>query len=82
MSVPDRISEFLMRRGGQGFCDDCLRRSLRIRTVTPVRRAVEALRDNATYRRETLFCASCGNERLGMRAVGLSQFRQAAPRAI
>lgn len=51
--------------GGEGFCDDCLRRSLRVRSLRPVQQAVEALKDSSTYRRETLFCAACSKRATG-----------------
>src|ERR1700722_7332568 len=68
MSTADRICEFLMRRGGQGFCDDCLRKALRLRNLRPVQQATEALGKSSAYSRETRFCGTCGNERLTLRA--------------
>ena len=68
MSTADRICEFLMRRGGQGFCDDCLRKALRLKNLPSVQRATEALGDGSAYCRETRFCGRCGDERLTLRA--------------
>ena len=59
MSIDNRICEFLMRRGGQGFCDDCLRKALGLRNLRSVQRATEALGDGSAYRRETRFCGAC-----------------------
>jgi hypothetical protein len=79
MSTADRICEFLMRRGGQGFCDDCLRKALRLRNLRPVQQATEALGKSSVYRRETRFCGACGNERLTLRAFQPGAVRDQPP---
>jgi hypothetical protein len=68
MTTSDRIREFLMRRGSQGFCDDCLRKALGLRNLPGVQQATEALSKDPVYRRETLFCAKCTDERSTLRA--------------
>ena len=68
MTTSDRIREFLKRHGGQGFCDECLRKALRLRNLPGVQQATEALSKDPAYRRETLFCAKCTDERPTLRA--------------
>jgi hypothetical protein len=70
LNADNRICEFLARRGGQAFCDDCLRRTLGLRRRHQVQQATAAIiRDSPAYRRELTFCAACSNERLTLRAI-------------
>ena len=72
MDLDARLREFLTRRGGQAFCDDCLRRNLSVKNRHPVQQATRAiLREGPAYRRDTTFCAGCGNERPTTRVFGI-----------
>jgi hypothetical protein len=68
-----------MRRGGQGFCDDCLRKALRLKNLPSVQRATEALGDGSAYCWETRFCGRCGDERRTLRAFQPGAVRHQPP---
>ena len=80
MSIYNRICEFLMRRGGQAFCDDCLRRAMGLRSRHPIQQVARAIiMESSAYRRETRYCGACGNERLTLRAFQPGPVREQTP---
>jgi hypothetical protein len=70
VSVQRRLSEFLVRHGGQRFCIDCLGRAVADRNVMRVRRAVAMLSADPGYRaEEDADCTQCGNTKRTVRAL-------------
>ena len=55
-----------------GICDDCLRKALRLKNIPGVQQATEALSKDPAYRRGTLFCAKCTDERRRSGRFGLA----------
>jgi hypothetical protein len=63
MALADDVAHFLTQHGGQGFCDQCLAKPLRVGRVSQVQRAAKQMASNPAFRRDRGVCATCGNER-------------------
>ena len=70
MDEAQRVKAFLVSHGGQGFCDDCLRKALHLRNIQAAQRASRTLaRNRISFSRQTMICGGCGNDRMAIRAL-------------
>jgi hypothetical protein len=68
VTVESDIIEFLGRRRGRLFCDDCLTRELRYAQRTRIDAATKVIGATVGFRRATEMCAGCGGVRDGTKA--------------
>ena len=63
------VVEFLMRRGGQRFCAECVTRATRMRNVAAVARVIKTLASSPDYRVEEVECSRCERTALTIRKL-------------
>jgi hypothetical protein len=54
-----RVRDFLLLNGGRSYCEECLARVLKLRTVALAKRATSSVAKAAGFRREVTECGRC-----------------------
>jgi hypothetical protein len=68
MTTQNQIMEFLMRRRGRLFCEDCIPLELHWPNPKDIRGAMHAIGMAEGFRRATEICSRCGAVRNGIKA--------------
>jgi hypothetical protein len=68
VAVENQIMDYLGRRRGKLYCDDCLTRELRGYQRATVAEATQAIGASVGFRWATETCAGCGEVRHGTKA--------------
>jgi hypothetical protein len=68
VTLESEIADFLCRRRGRLFCDECLRRLLHKSNLPRVADAADSVGTTTGFQRLDGMCANCGGSRTGTKA--------------
>ena len=69
MSVPEKISGFLLARVSRAYCDGCIQERLGLKWRQQVQLVTSTLAVTPSFRRETGLCCHCQEQKQVVRAV-------------
>lgn len=61
MTVPQRITHFLVTSKPKAFCDDCIASLLKLARRQQAQQATSSLGTSGAFRRQIGRCANCGS---------------------
>jgi hypothetical protein len=78
-TVPERISEFLVRCAGRPYCDHCIQERLGLRWRQQVQLVTATLAVTAEYRRNMAACCTCNDTKQVITYHGTTNGLRAGP---
>ena len=63
MTVPERVTKYLIDNKGRGFCDNCIKVRLKLARPQQSQQATAALAKTGAFLRAEAHCSGCGGRK-------------------